>query len=135
MGTLQTTITVRTSPTGGTRLYPNIVSYRGITNDDLVKYMVSNSGINKATALAAVAALRRLIYNYVLNGHTIKIPQLGTFSLVAKTKAVTKEEDAGANCIKNLKIRFSPIKDTKIACKSVRFKGILPEEDALKMLH
>ena len=55
MATLQTAITMRTTPNGVTRLYPNIVSYKNIGNDELIEYMTQNSGINKTTALNATA--------------------------------------------------------------------------------
>ena len=133
---LQTTITIRTAPTGGTRLYPNIVSYKNIGNDELIEYMVQNSGINKCVAIAAAVALRQAFNNYALNGHTIQIPQLGTFSVGARTKAVTKLADCNASCIQGLKLRFTPVGSTQQACKSVKFQGIIKDEETIKsMIH
>lgn len=134
MGVLQTTITLRTAPTGGTRLYPNIVSYQNIKSEDVVDMMCANSGINRVTAYAAAAALRRLIYNYVLNGHTIIVPGLGRMSLGLVTKAVSSLDDVDADMIKGVKVRFSPSKTIKSACKSVKFQGIIVEDDVRKMV-
>lgn len=128
MGTLRTTITKRTLMTGTSKLYPNIVRYTRITNDDLIEYMVSNSGINKAVALAATAALRRAITNYVLNGHTVKIPQLGTLSLSARTKGVDTLEKADESCIRSIKLRFTPVGSTKQACRSVKYSTLLGDD-------
>ena len=133
---LQTTITIRTAPTGGTRLYPNIVSYKKIGNDELINYMVQNSGINKAVAIAATAALRQVFENYVLNGHSVQIPQLGTFSPSARTKAVSKLADCNASCIENVKLRFTPTGSTQQACKAVKFQGLIKDDEVLKsMIH
>ena len=128
MATLQTAITMRTTPNGVTRLYPNIVSYKNIGNDELVEYMTQNSGINKTTALNATAALRQIFYNYLLNGHTVKIPQLGTFRLSLKTKAVSDLKDCGVGCVKNVKVVFTPVSVIRNACKSVKFKGVLKDD-------
>lgn len=136
MATLQTTITMRKSPLGGTKLYPNIVSYKNIGNDELIEYMVQNSGINKTVAIASAAALRQIFFNYVLNGHTVVIPQLGTFSLNARTKAVSELKDCGAGCIQGLKLRFTPVKTTLNACKAVKFRGIMKGDEILSgMIH
>ena len=129
MGTLKTTITRRTVPGGGKKLFPNIVSFKSIGNDDLIERMMQNSGINKVVAIAAAAALRQVFTNYVLNGHTVQIPQLGTFSLSAKCKLVSNAKDAGPDCIKRLKIRFTPKGTIKSACKSVKFSGITVDDD------
>lgn len=131
MGTLRTTITRRKLLDGTTKLYPNIVRYSRIKSNDLINYMVSNSSINKATAITAAAALCRVITNYLLNGHTVQIPQLGTLSLRAKTKGVETLDKADASCIKTLRIRFTPVSDTRQACKSVKFRSLL--DDTVKM--
>ena len=134
MGTLQTTITMRTTPQGVKKLYPNIVSYKKISNNDLIEYMVQNSSVSKSTALAAVAALRQVFSNYVLNGHGVQIPQLGIFTLAAKTNAVDDLKKCGASCVKNLKVRFTPTVLLKNACKSVKFQGIVKDDQVLKMV-
>lgn len=134
MGQLRTTITKRTLMSGATKLYPNIVHDKPITSAEVVQYMVEHSQISAPVAYNAIAALRNLIWTFVLNGHTIKVPEIGTFSLVAKTKAVSAIENANAkNCIKGLKIRYTPTASTKAtAIKSTRFSG-LPVDDTLKM--
>lgn len=129
MGILKTTITRRPNPKGGKKLYLNIVSFSNIGNDQIVEYLAANSGINKPLAIAAVSALRSVFVNYLMNGHTVQIPQLGTFSLSAKCRYVNDEEDADGRCIKRLKIRFTPKNTIKAACKSVRFAGIVLDED------
>lgn len=134
MGLLRTTITRRKLLDGTTKLYPNIVHDKPIQSEELVAYMVEHSQISASVAYNAIAALRNLIYTFVINGHTIKVPELGTFSLVAKTKAVeTLKEATAKKCIQSLKIRYTPTATTKAtAVKTTRFSGI-PVEDSLKM--
>lgn len=132
MGTLKTTITRRAVPGGGRKLYPNIVSFKNIGNDELIERMMQNSGINKVVAIAAAAALRQVFTNYVLNGHTVQIPQLGTFSLSARTKSVASKDLAGPSCIRAIKIRFTPVSTTMQAAKSVKFSSLI-DDDVLNM--
>lgn len=131
MGTLQTIVTSRTTPQGVTKLYPNIVSYRNIKSDDLVEYMVENSSVSKTTA---IGALRQVFTNYALNGHTVRIPQLGLFGVSAKTSAVATLKECGADCVKNLKLHFKPNKTLRNACKAVKFQGIVRDDQTLNIV-
>ena len=133
MGTLQTTIVSRTTPKGQTRLYPGIASYKNIGNEELIQFMVNEQGIKSTTAYSAIYALRSLIYNHLLNGHTLTIPRLGTFSLTLKAKGTETPELCTNDTIKSVNIRFTPVKTIKNACRSVRFKGVLTEAEALKI--
>ena len=132
MGTLKTTITQRSIPGGGKRLFANIVSFKNIGNDELVERMMQNSGINKGVALAAAAALRQVFTNYVLNGHTVQIPQLCTFSLSARTRSVDSKDKATPACIRTIKIRLTPCATTAQAARSVKFSSLV-EDDTLDM--
>ena len=131
MATLRTTITKRTLFSGANKLYPNIVSYKRITNADLINYIVSNSGINQPLAIAAISGLRRAITNFLLNGHAVIIPQFGTLGVSAKTKAVDSSAKADASCIQSLHVRFTPMGNTKQACRSVQFTSLM--DDDVKM--
>ncbi len=134
MGTIQTTITQRQTFMGEKKLYANIVSYSNINSKKLIDYMVANSGINKSTAIAAVYALRSILRNYLCNGHTVQIPQLGTFSLYCSAKAQADKKDVKASTVKRLKIRFTPEATISNAVKSVKFKGIVNPDDTLDVI-
>lgn len=124
MGVLKTGITQKTVFKDGKKLFPTVLTFSNIGNEQLVEYLAINSGINKGLAIAAVNALRNVFDNYLLNGHTVQIPQLGTFSLSAKCKLADKEKDAGAKCIQRVKIRYTPKTTVKAACKSAKFESI-----------
>lgn len=135
MGILKTVITQRTNPlTGDTRLYANIATYSNLGNEQVLNYMCQNSGINRSVALAAIYALQNIVRNYVLNGHTVKIPELGTFSLNARSKAVASPDKVTPETIKALHIRFTPTPRVQVAAKSVKFSGVLPDEDPLDIV-
>ena len=127
MGVLKTGITQKTVFKDGKKLFPTVLTFSNIGNEQLVEYLAINSGINKGLAIAAVNALRNVFDNYLLNGHTVQIPQLGTFSLSAKCKLADKEKDAGAKCIQRVKISYTPKTTVKAACKSAKFESILSE--------
>ena len=128
MGVLQTAITMRTTPDGVTRLYPNIVHYKPINEDDLVNYMVESAGVNKNTAYAAITGLQNMVKNHLCNGHTLKVPELGTLRPSIKAKGVATAEMCTNNTIDKVKIVFTPMRAVKTACKSVGFKGVVKDD-------
>ena len=128
MGVLQTGITMRTTPNGVSQLYPNIVHYKAISEEDLVKFMVETAGVSRNTAYAAIAGLQNMVKNHLCNGHSLKIPELGTLRPTLKAKGVDKPEDCTFSTIEKVKIAFTPMKAVKNACKSVSFKGVIGDE-------
>lgn len=135
MGLLQTTITKRKNPVSGEKLmYPDIVCYSNVNDQALIDYMVESCQVSRIVAMSAVAAFSRLIKNYVLNGHTVKIPSLGTFRLSCRAKAQTSADKVTAKTIKNLHIVFTPAPATSNAAKSVRFRGLIPEDNELDII-
>lgn len=149
MGTIRQGIIRRTVPGGGSKLYAIGVHYSRINDSELINYMLQNSQVGRATAVAAVEAFKAVFATFLLNGHTIQVPALGTLSLTCNsdTKKVTKTPPAApidtdakkkqlsefrqnvANAIENYRIRFTPAPRMQMAAKSVRFQGIIVEED------
>ncbi len=129
MGILKTTISKRTLLSGANKLYPNIVHTQPINTEALVSYMVEHSQISRPVAYNAIFAFRSLIETFVMNGHTVKIPQIGTFSLSCKTKAVDTEKEAvPKNCQPKFKLRFTPTKSIKTMTRSVSFRSMLDDQ-------
>lgn len=147
MGTIRQGIVRRPVPGGGNKLYAAGLHYSRITDAELINYMLQNSQVGRATAVAAVEAFKAVFSTFLLNGHTITVPALGTFSLTCNsdTKKVTitppENTDTPANkkemsafrqqvadAIENFNIRYTPTARTRMAAKSVRFQGIIVED-------
>lgn len=82
------------------------VRYSTISTDDLLKFASANSGIPKAQMMAGFYAILQQVEQFILNGHTLQLGDLGYFFLSAKTKATDVEKEAGVDAIEKLAVRF-----------------------------
>ena len=146
MGLIKTGIVRRKSFGGGAKLYATGLHYDNIGDEQLVQTMAQNSQIGVASAVAAVHAFRKVVNTFLLNGHTIVVPRLGTFSLTCNGKMIpdtrpakveTDEEKKQmrdflqelVNGIDNVKVRFTPTPQVSVAAKSAQFQNIIVQDD------
>ena len=146
MGLIKTGIVRRKSFGGGAKLYATGLHYDNIGDEQLVQTMAQNSQIGVASAVAAVHAFRKVVTTFLLNGHTIVVPRLGTFSLSCNGKMIpdtrpakveTDEEKKQmreflqnlVNGIENVKVRFTPTPQVTVAAKSAQFQNIIVQDD------
>ena len=120
-------VSKRPIPGGGTKYYPTGLVYSNINDDGLVQYMQQNSQVSETAARSAVKAFKAAFETFLINGHTMVIPSLGTFSLSAQCKAQDEVSSVEAT-IKNIRVRFTPTAQVRRAAKSARFQ-MLPVED------
>ena len=112
------------------KFYSTGLVFSNIDDEGLVNYMISNSQISEAAARGAVAAFKAAVSTFLLNGHTVVVPYLGTFSLSANGKSVNALDKVDASLIKNLRVRFTPTATVRAAVKSPRFEMVPLEDDA-----
>ena len=146
MGLIKTGIVRRKSFGGGAKLYATGLHYDNIGDEQLIQTMAQNSQIGVASAVAAVHAFRKVVTTFLLNGHTIVVPRLGTFSLSCNGKMIpdtrpakveTDEEKKQmreflqnlVNGIENVKVRFTPTPQVSVAAKSAQFQNIIVQDD------
>lgn len=120
-------ISQRPVPGGGQKYYPTGLTYSNINDDGLVQYMQSNSQVSETAARSAVKAFKAAFETFLINGHTMVIPSLGTFSLSAQCKAQLHVEDVNTT-VKNIRIRFTPTAQVRRSAKSAKFV-MIPVED------
>ena len=120
-------VSKRPIPGGGTKYYPTGLVYSNINDDGLVQYMQQNSQVSETAARSAVKAFKAAFETFLINGHTMVIPSLGTFSLSAQCKAQDQVSSVEAT-IKNIRVRFTPTAQVRRAAKSAKFQ-MLPVED------
>ena len=104
--------------------------FSNIDDEGLVAYMRENSQISDAAARGAVAAFKAAVATFLLNGHTVVVPYLGTFSLSSNGKSVDTLEKCTADLISNIRVRFTPTSRVNAAVKSARFVMVPLEDDA-----
>ena len=146
MGLIKTGIVERKGFGGGKKLCAIGLHYNKIGDEELVKSMAQQSQNGVAPAEAAVHAFRKVLTTFLLNGHTIVVPRLGTFSLscngkmINDTRPAKVETDAEkkqmrdflqelVNGIDNVKVRFTPTPQVSVAAKSAQFQNIIVQDD------
>lgn len=148
MAEIKVGIVRRTNFKGGKKLYALGLHYTNISEAELMHYMQQNSQLGKGLAVAAVEAFKAAFTTFLMNGHSMQVPYLGTFSLTCNsdTKKVTltpsdgnTEQDKENNrkfkrqvrdAIENIRVRFTPIAKIRTSAKSVQFKPTIVDPDA-----
>lgn len=84
--------------------------YSQIGADEIIEYSSENSGIPKAQMASAFYALNQQIRQFLLNGHSLELPNLGFLYLSVNAKATETEEEAGAKAVTRISVKFRQCK-------------------------
>ena len=82
-----------------------------IDKETLMSRALENSGLRKGVFYAAVDALCNEFKNFLMNGHSVEVPEVGSFRFAVNAKATDTEEEAGAGQVYRRKILYVPNKD------------------------
>lgn len=102
------------------------VRYTTIKAADLVDAASRNNSIPKSYIETACEAIANEFQNYILNGHSVQVPQVGTFRLVFKVKA---GETADETSIKSRHIRLRASKELSALLNRLNFVNEVPLKD------
>ena len=89
------------------------VRYTTMSSKDILEYCTQNSMVPPAYVSATMHALTQSIRNFLLNGHSVEFPNLGTFRITCESSATDNLELAGIRQLAEFKIRFLPSSDLK----------------------
>ena len=89
------------------------VRYTTMSSKDILEYCTQNSMVPPAYVAATMHALTQSIRNFLLNGHSVEFPNLGTFRITCESTATNELELAGIRQLVDFKIRFLPSNDLK----------------------
>ncbi len=95
------------------------VQYSRIESADIVDYCANTCSLPRTFLAASLAAIESALTHFILNGHSVSIPNLGTFSLSCEGKVAEKSEDAGMNQFKGFHLNFRPSVQLKSAIDRV----------------
>lgn len=99
------------------------VRYTTIKAADLVDAASRNNSIPKSYIETACEAIANEFQNYILNGHSVQVPQVGTFRLVLKVKSM---ENADETYIKSRHIRLRASKELSSLLNRLNFVNEVP---------
>lgn len=77
-----------------------------ITLKDLAKVISKNSTMGEGDVYGVLIELRDKMGDYLKEGHSVNIPEFGTFYVAITSKAEAKEEEVSEASIKNTTCRF-----------------------------
>lgn len=80
--------------------------YSKIDANQIIEYSSENSGIPKAQMASAFYALNQQVEQFLLNGHSLELLNLGYLYLSVNAKAVETEDEAGAKAVKRISVKF-----------------------------
>ena len=93
-----------------------------ISSSDLVAAAARNSGLDRGTLQAAMDALNKEFQNYLLIGHSVEVPNIGTFRFRINAHGTDTEQEAGAGQIYTRKIWFQCNRELWRLCQAVQFE-------------
>lgn len=100
------------------------VCYSNISAEEFLDIMSRNSGINKGTLYTTCYEIAKSLKTLVFQGHSVTVPEIGTFRFSVKAKASDTADKAGANNVYHRTINFLPDKAIKKELNSVVLKNI-----------
>ena len=84
------------------------VRYTTIEAEDLINTIANNSYVPRAFVSATLYGIVDAIENFLLNGHSIALPNLGILSLSCESTVAKTPADAGIEQFKKMNINFRP---------------------------
>ena len=103
--------------------------YSKITIEQILNYCSENSGIPKAQMASAFYALNQQVEQFLLNGHSLELLNLGCLYLSINAKATETEEEAGAKAVTRISVKFRQSKKLRDMINSnVQLVNRLTEE-------
>ena len=104
--------------------YPRLTGRQKYKYNELASYISDRTTLSKADIGATLIALEEAIPYLLKSGFSIKLGDLGTFSLEAKAHSSSKEEDVSSRDFYQLNTRFRVGKALKLLLHEVNFKRV-----------
>lgn len=125
MGVIRYKVVSKRNPIDGTvKYYAQPELYSQISKDDIVEAAQRNSAIPRAYLDMAYDALINEVENFVMNGHSVQIPNLGTISCRIKGRGAKTKVSFNAEFIDKVGFTFLPDPYIKKLLKKVQFRQV-----------
>ena len=102
--------------------YPRLTGRQHYELNDVAKMISERSSLTKGDIVATLVSLEEIIPKLLISGHTVKLGELGTFSLHAKTSTSPDESQVTWRSFNDLITRFRAGKALKILLSDVSFR-------------
>lgn len=115
-------------PKGARKWYAILKSVGQVDEHEVAKLVSDETTLNPKEAEMAVYQLEKVMERLLLDGHTVQIGELGSFSLTIISEACHGEKEVTPDKIKKLNLRFRAGKGIKAALENAKFR---PAEDMM----
>ena len=110
-----------------------VISRNGaMSEEQLIERIAGMSSLAENDVLSALRALQVVIADATMNGITVRLDQLGTFTPYLSAKAMETPEEVDASTIKRTRVNFVPNKLFKTKLKSSGYEYRDPSPTGLQ---
>jgi predicted histone-like DNA-binding protein len=110
---------------GAPKLWYLILKSMGLVKEkEVAKRVADETTLNPKEAEFAIYQLFKVVTDYLLNGKTVQLGELGTFRLTVHSEGAATEADVTATQIKNVTVRFTASEALKEALKKATFTAV-----------
>lgn len=125
MGVIRYKVVAKRNPLDNTtRYYAQPVLYSQISKEDIIEAAQRNTSIPRAYLDMAYDALINEVENFVMNGHSVQIPNLGTISCRINGKGADSRDVFTTELIRKVGFTFLPDPYIKKLLKKVQFRQV-----------
>jgi predicted histone-like DNA-binding protein len=106
------------------RWHPVLKSTGLVKEKEVARRVADETTLNPKEAEFAVAQLFKVVTDYLLNGKTVQLGELGSFRLTVKSEGAATEAEVTATQIKHVNIRFTASETLKESLKKATFTAV-----------
>ena len=101
--------------------YPVLKSTESVGEKEVGQLIADETTLNEKEAEMALHQLMKILIRLLLSGKTVKLSGVGSFRLTVNSEGSATEEEANANKIKKVNLRFTPSETMRDALKKATF--------------
>lgn len=125
MGVIRYKVVAKKNPLAGiVKYYAQPILYSQISKQDIVDAAQRNTSIPRAYLDMAYDALINEVENFVMNGHSVQIPNLGTISCRIRGKGADSRKEYSTERISKVGFTFLPDPYIKKLLKKVQYRQV-----------
>ena len=100
-----------------------------LDENEVAEYIADETTLNPSEAMMAIRQLYKIVSRELLNGNTVKLGNLGTFSVSLTTTGAESKSELTANNIEKVNLRFIASSKIKEALQNAKFTWINRDDE------
>lgn len=125
MGVIRYKVVAKRNPLDDSvKYYAQPELYSQISKQDIIEAAQRNTSIPRAYLDMAYDALINEVENFVMNGHSVQIPNLGTISCRIRGEGADARKNYSTELIKKVGFTFLPDPYIKKLLKKIQFRQV-----------